>query len=355
MTNERATRPGRILRVANDVMVNYGQIVVGAGGAGKTSYCTAVQHLLELQERERVVVVNLDPANENYEYECALDVRDLVCAREVQDNFQLGPNGSLVFCMEYLVKNMDWLEEGLRALQKDDRGDMYVVFDCPGQIELFATHGGFRKVLTHLEKTLDFRFVCVHCVDVHLCTDAGNYLAAILLSLNLMLNLELPHVNVLTKCDMIAHFGDMAMPLDYYLEAQNLSHFVLGLDVAGGGGPGGEGRRRTKVHPKFTRLTEGLCDLVEDYALVNFVPMAIEDAKSMQHLLRTLDRCLGYVQKQDKASQKGGEDLQSFIASLDAALHDTGDGTNQNWQEHFINFKALTTEKKREEPKNPIN
>ena len=58
---------------------------------------------------------------------------------------------------------------------------------------------------------------------------------------------------------------------------------------------------------------------------------------------------------QDKASQKGGEDLQSFIASLDAALHDTGDGTNQNWQEHFINFKALTTEKKREEPKNPIN
>ena len=40
-------------------------------------------------------------------------------------------------------------------------------------------------------------------------TDAGNYLSGVLLSLSMMLNLELPHVNVLSKCDMLPQYGSM--------------------------------------------------------------------------------------------------------------------------------------------------
>ena len=115
--------------------------------------------------------------------------------------------------MEYLEKNLDWLQEQLGEITKaptKDRGrgqgeereqkdvdqDAYVIFDCPGQVELFAMHGSFRRIVDALAKSLDFRFVCVHCVDVQLCSDENNYMAAVLLCLNIMLNLELPHVNV---------------------------------------------------------------------------------------------------------------------------------------------------------------
>ena len=44
-------------------MVLYGQVVVGAPGSGKTTYCNGMQQYLRQIGRE-TLVVNLDPANE---------------------------------------------------------------------------------------------------------------------------------------------------------------------------------------------------------------------------------------------------------------------------------------------------
>lgn len=77
--------------------------------------------------------------------------------------------------------------------------NVYLLFDLPGQVELFTLQPSLLCIVQHLTKTLDIRLACVHCVDAHLCSDAPKYLAALLLSLNVMLHLELPHVNVLTK------------------------------------------------------------------------------------------------------------------------------------------------------------
>ena len=321
------------------MVVCFGQVVLGAAGAGKTTYCKGMQHLLELQKRE-CLVVNLDPANDTYDYECALDVRDLVDAKQVEEDLRIGPNGALVFCMEYLEKNVDWLQEQLQKLkqkhtpsnQTTKDKDTYVLFDCPGQVELFALHTSFRRILDVLAKTLDFRFVCVHCVDVQLCTDPNNYMAAILLSLNVMLNLELPHVNVLTKCDMISRFAQLEMPFEYYLDAQNLEQLLLGENQGEG-----KGVMMGQVR-NFGKLTLGLCELIEDFALVNFQPVAVEDGHSMQHLLKTLDRCLGYVSHgtgsgRVQGSSMSNDERQNFIQSLETI--DTPD-----WHEHFQRFNA---------------
>ena len=45
------------------------------------------------------------------------------------EEFDLGPNGGLVYCMEYLLSNFSWLEDKLKQL-----GSQYVLFDCPGQV-----------------------------------------------------------------------------------------------------------------------------------------------------------------------------------------------------------------------------
>ena len=56
-----------------------------------------------------------------------------------------------MFCLEYLEKNVDWLEVVLTRL----RGH-YVLLDCPGQAELYTHHGSFFSIVQRLQK-LDFR------------------------------------------------------------------------------------------------------------------------------------------------------------------------------------------------------
>ena len=102
------------------------------------------QHGLAMgpKHRRRIHVANLDPAAEHFRYEVAFDVRDLISVDDVMDELKLGPNGGLVYCMEYLLQNMDWLEENLDEYDDDELssfrcgGDMYYpcVVSCDDDI-----------------------------------------------------------------------------------------------------------------------------------------------------------------------------------------------------------------------------
>ena len=51
--------------------------------------------LLPPLARRSVVVVNLDPANDELPYHCAVDVRELVNVDDVMQAYELGPNGGM--------------------------------------------------------------------------------------------------------------------------------------------------------------------------------------------------------------------------------------------------------------------
>lgn len=55
------------------------------------------------------------------------------------------------------------------------------------------------------------QLTAVHLVDAHLCGDPGKYVSALLLSLSTMLHLELPHINVLSKIDLVESYGRLGM------------------------------------------------------------------------------------------------------------------------------------------------
>jgi hypothetical protein len=61
------------------------------------------------------------------------------------------PPSALMFCLEYLEQNLDWLEDELSRL----RGH-YLLIDCPGQAELYTHHSSFFKIVQRLQ-SLDFR------------------------------------------------------------------------------------------------------------------------------------------------------------------------------------------------------
>ena len=43
----------------------------------------------------------------------AFDIRDLISLEDVMEEMELGPNGGLLYCMEYLLENLDWLKDSL--------------------------------------------------------------------------------------------------------------------------------------------------------------------------------------------------------------------------------------------------
>jgi len=53
------------------------------------------------------------------------------------------------------------------------------------------------------------QLAAVHLCDSHYVTDAAKYVSVLLLSLRAMLHLELPHINVLSKIDLLTQYGDL--------------------------------------------------------------------------------------------------------------------------------------------------
>ena len=166
--------------------------------------------------------VNLDPAAEAFEYEVAFDVRDLITLSDVMEELDLGPNGGLVYCMEYLLDNSDWLKDELDNYDDDE----YILFDCPGQIELYSHIPVMKRLLDNF-KYWGYTVCGVYALDATFMSDPAKFISGTLLSLSAMVQLELPHVNVLTKCDL-ADMEEVDRFLDLDSAALISMHRVIG-------------------------------------------------------------------------------------------------------------------------------
>ncbi|KAI9930529.1 hypothetical protein ASPWEDRAFT_107485 [Aspergillus wentii DTO 134E9] len=256
----------------------FAQLVIGPPGAGKSTYCNGMHQFLGAIGR-KCSVVNLDPANDQTSYPCALDVRDLVTLEDIMAEDSLGPNGGVLYALEEVEENFDFLEEGLKELGED-----YILFDCPGQVELFTHHSSLRNIFFRLQK-LGYRLIVIHLVDSYNLTLPSMYISALLLSLRAMLQMDLPHLNVLTKIDNLSNYSPLPFNLDFYTEVQDLTYLLPHL----------ESESSRLAHSKFGPLNNAIIDLVEEFGLVGFETLAVEDKKSMMNLLRAIDRAGGYA------------------------------------------------------------
>lgn len=81
--------------------------------------------------------------------------------------------------------------------------DDYLIFDCPGQIELYSHATVFRTFVDWM-RNQGWSMCAVYCLDCQFISETPKFIAGSLQALAAMVQLELPHVNVLTKVDLIA-------------------------------------------------------------------------------------------------------------------------------------------------------
>lgn len=119
-----------------------------------------------------------------------------------------------------------------------------------------------------------------------------------------MLQMDLSHLNVLTKIDNLANYPPLTFNLDFYTEVQDLDYLLPALDNERIGkempteeemdAVGDEPEADEEVS-KFSGLNRAIIDLVQDFALVGFETLAVEDKHSMASLLKAIDRASGYA------------------------------------------------------------
>ncbi|KAM9794426.1 GPN-loop GTPase 3 [Syngnathus typhle] len=259
-------------------MPRYAQMVMGPAGSGKSTYCARMIQHFEAMNRS-VQVVNLDPAAEYFDYPVMADIRELIQVDDVMEDESLkfGPNGGLVFCMEYFVNNFDWLGEALGHVEDD-----YILFDCPGQIELY-THLPVMKQLVEQLQQWEFRVCGVFLVDSQFMVESFKFISGVMAALSAMVSLEIPQVNIMTKMDLLS--PKAKKEIEQYLDPDMYSMMTDNSDTI-----------RSK---KFKKLTKAICELIDDYSLVRFLPFDRTDDEGINIVLQHIDFSIQY-----------GEDLE---------------------------------------------
>lgn len=132
-------------------------------------------------------------------------------------------------------------------------------------------------------------------------------------------------VNVLTKIDNLATVGGADLPfnLDFYTEVQDLQHLLPLLSAeqgtTGSATPGSSSE-------KWDRLNSALISLVEDFGLVAFETLAVEDRQSMASLVKALDRASGYVFAGARATDESGKTLEDEASVWAQAMSEQWQG-----------------------------
>jgi GTPase SAR1 family protein len=142
-----------------------------------------------------VVTVNLDPGAESLPYDPDVDVRNHVNLHELMERYDLGPNGGLVLAADMIASKAPELQEEIMDLNAD-----YVIFDTPGQMELFAYRPSGPFIVKQMgagDSALLFLF------DSWLMTDAANFLSLMLLASSVKLRFGLPFLPILSKADLV--------------------------------------------------------------------------------------------------------------------------------------------------------
>ncbi|KAF3007535.1 ATP binding protein [Curvularia kusanoi] len=285
-------------------MSKFGTLVMGPAGAGKSTFCTGlIQHL---QNNKRpCFYVNLDPAAEDFAFEPDLDIKDLISLEDVMEEMSLGPNGGLIYCFEFLMENLDFLTDPLEEVTDD----YLIVFDMPGQIELY-THVPILPdlVKTLMHGSLNIRMCAAYLLEATFVVDRPKFFSGTLSAMSAMLMLEMPHINILSKMDLVK--GQVAK--------RELKRFVqVDADLI----EDDPSRRTTDEEDNrkyrdpatteslmsgsaFHKLNKAVAQLIDDFSMVSYLKLDVQDEDSLSAILSYIDDAIQFHEAQEPKEPK---------------------------------------------------
>ena len=168
--------------------------ITGTAGSGKS---LLTSRLLEWYHSNDVapISINLDPGVSKLHYEPDIDVRELIDYYSIMEDYNLGPNGSLILANDLISTKVEEIQKEVQEFNPD-----YVIIDTPGQIELFAFRSSGPYFVSNFYSDTK---VTLFTMDGTLATSPISFVSLMFLSQSIKLRLNIPQINVLTKRDKI--------------------------------------------------------------------------------------------------------------------------------------------------------
>jgi GTPase SAR1 family protein len=288
-----------------EVNQKFGQLIIGAPGSGKTTYIKTMKDFYSKCGR-KTLSINLDPANDNKNAIFDIDIRQLINLEDVQKNLKLGPNGSFLYCINFLNENISWLEKQINQEKYSDY--FYYLIDTPGQIEIFTVSPEFKNICDYLvnQKKLNIKLCCVNLIEcINIC-DMPKYLFSIFSVLNSMINLALPQVNFISKCDLIKQLKathQFELPMEFYKNPNDETQLKYYFEDL-------------KMNEKFKSLNEKIAEFISDYALVSFSLLDLTNVRHLNRASYLIDKSNGYIYMKEMVENEN-LDSQILLAQND--------------------------------------
>ncbi len=167
---------------------------VGTAGCGKSTLTYAFQRWMHEQGFD-AITVNLDPGVEDLMYNPDVDVRDWVEIADIMKEYGLGPNGAQIAAADMMALNVKEISEVVAGFDTD-----YVLFDTPGQLELFTFRQSSRVIVDEFgveESAIAFLF------DPSVARSPNGYVSSLMLAATVHFRLPLPMLLLMAKSDML--------------------------------------------------------------------------------------------------------------------------------------------------------
>lgn len=218
----------------------------------------------------------------------------------------MGPNGGLIYCFEFLMENLDWLTEALDSLTEE----YLIIFDMPGQIELYTHVPVLPTLMKFLSQpgSLDVRMAAVYLLEATFVVDRAKFFAGTLSAMSAMLMLEVPHINVLSKMDLVK--GQVKKKdLKRFLTpdvglldddpAERTQRVAQGAHEQDDESKRPDERDQVMKGASFRRLNRAVAGLIESFSMVNYLKLDVTNEDSVGAILSYIDDCIQYHEAQD--------------------------------------------------------
>ena len=181
-----------------------------------------------------------------------------------------------------------------------------IIIDMPGQIELYTHIPVVPTLVKHLTRTgaLNVNLCAAYLLEATFVIDRAKFFAGTLSAMSAMIMLEIPHVNVLSKMDLVKgsvprkELKRFIDPDTSLLEDdpsdttgvlassqdQSADPLSAGPMMAGG---------------SFKRLNKAVAQLIDDFSMVSYLQLNVQDEDSVGAILSYIDDAIQFHEAQE--------------------------------------------------------
>lgn len=232
----------------------------------------------------------------------------------------LGPNGGLIYCFEwghslrgvaielcltytrFLLDNLDFLTEAIEPLTDE----YLIIIDMPGQIELYTHIPIVPTLIKHLTRggALNVNLCAAYLLESTFVIDRAKFFAGTLSAMSAMIMLELPHVNVLSKMDLVK--GSVSRKdLKRFIDPDNSlldddpTDSRAALISAQDKSTDPSAANSVMAGGSFKRLNKAVAQLIDDFSMVSFLQLDVQNEDSVGAILSYIDDAIQFHEAQE--------------------------------------------------------